>query len=119
MHPYFCLNDIRSFGAPNPPRHSTIAARGPNGNYGGTKGDACVVGAQRPISVRDLAQFPEGSTVGPDEFEITGVLRGKTGPVKVLGLGELPVKLTVRAHKFSAGAREKIEAAGGSVETIE
>jgi large subunit ribosomal protein L15 len=73
----------------------------------------------REVNVRDLAQFPEGSTVGPDEFEITGVLRGKTGPVKVLGLGELPVKLTVRAHKFSAGAREKIEAAGGSVETIE
>ena len=73
----------------------------------------------REVNVRDLAAFPEGSTVGPDEFEIAGVLRGKTGPVKVLGLGELPVKLTVRAHKFSAGAREKIEAAGGSVETIE
>jgi large subunit ribosomal protein L15 len=73
----------------------------------------------REVNVRDLAQFPDGSTVGPDEFEIAGVLRGKTGPVKVLGLGELSVKLTVRANKFSAGAREKIEAAGGSVETIE
>ena len=47
------------------------------------------------------------------------MLRGKAGPVKVLGLGDLTVKLTVRANKFSAGAREKIEAAGGTAETIE
>jgi len=72
----------------------------------------------REVNVRDLADFPAGSSVGPDEFEIAGVLRGKTGPVKVLGMGELPVKLTVRAHKFTAGAREKIEAAGGTVELI-
>src|SRR5438132_5300981 len=73
----------------------------------------------REVNVRDLADFPAGSTVGPEEFEIAGVLRGKTGPVKVLGQGELSVKLTVRANKFSAGARQKIEAAGGTVETIE
>ena len=72
----------------------------------------------REVNVRDLADFPEGSTVGPDEFEIAGVLRGKTGPVKVLGHGELGVKLTVRANKFSAGARQKIEAAGGTAETL-
>jgi large subunit ribosomal protein L15 len=72
----------------------------------------------REVNVRDLAVFPSGSTVGPDEFEIAGVLRGKIGPVKVLGLGELSVNLTVRANKFSAGARSKIEAAGGSVEII-
>jgi large subunit ribosomal protein L15 len=73
----------------------------------------------REVNVRDLAAFPAGSTVGPEEFEIAGVLRGKTGPVKVLGQGELAVKLTVRAHKISAGAREKIEAAGGTFEPIE
>ncbi len=73
----------------------------------------------REVNVRDLAAFPDGSTVGPEEFEIAGVLRGKTGPVKVLGQGDLTVKLTVRAHKISAGAREKIEAAGGTFETIE
>jgi large subunit ribosomal protein L15 len=72
------------------------------------------------VNVRDLADFPAGSTVGPEEFEIAGVLRGnKTGPVKVLGHGELSVKLTVRAHKISAGARQKIEAAGGTFEAIE
>jgi large subunit ribosomal protein L15 len=73
----------------------------------------------REVNVQDLSGFPEGSTVGPEEFEIAGVLRGKTGPVKVLGQGELSVKLTVRANKFSAGARQKIEAAGGTVESIE
>ncbi|MBV9322613.1 MAG: 50S ribosomal protein L15 [Chloroflexi bacterium] len=72
----------------------------------------------REVNVRDLASFPQGSTVGPEEFEMAGVLRGKSGPVKVLGQGELSVKLTVRAHKFSAGARQKIEAAGGTVEPI-
>lgn len=72
----------------------------------------------REVNVRDMAEFPAGSTVGPEEFEIAGVLRGKTGPVKVLGEGELSAKLTVRAHKFSAGARQKIEAAGGTVELI-
>jgi large subunit ribosomal protein L15 len=73
----------------------------------------------REVNVRDLAGFPDGSTVGPEEFEIAGVLRGKTGPVKVLGEGDLAVKLTVRAHKVSAAARTKIEAAGGTFETIE
>src|SRR3954462_983398 len=37
----------------------------------------------REVNVRDLASFPEGSTVGPEEFELAGVLRGKSGPVKV------------------------------------
>jgi large subunit ribosomal protein L15 len=73
----------------------------------------------RVVNVRDLAQFPAGSTVGPEEFEIAGVARGKAGPVKILGQGEIEIKLTVRAHKFSAGAREKIEFAGGTAETIE
>src|SRR5215211_9353848 len=39
----------------------------------------------REVNVRDLGDFPAGSTVGPEEFETAGVLRGKTGPVKVLG----------------------------------
>src|SRR5438552_12027017 len=73
----------------------------------------------REVNVKDLADFPAGSTVGPEEFEIAGVLRGKTGPVRVLGQGDLAVKLTVRAHIISASAREKIEAAGDTIETIE
>jgi large subunit ribosomal protein L15 len=73
----------------------------------------------REVNVRDLNDFPAGSTVGPEEFEIAGVLRGGSGPVKVLGQGDLSVKLTVRAHKASAGARAKIESAGGTLEIIE
>jgi large subunit ribosomal protein L15 len=73
----------------------------------------------RVVNVRDLAQFPAGSTVGPEEFEIAGVARGKAGPVKILGQGDIDIKLTVRAHKFSASAREKIESAGGTAETLE
>ena len=72
----------------------------------------------RAVNVRDLAAFPAGATVGPEEFATQGLLRGGKGPVKVLGQGDLTVKLTVRAHKFSRGARDKIEAAGGSVEEI-
>jgi large subunit ribosomal protein L15 len=67
----------------------------------------------REVNIRDLNDFPVGSTVGPEEFETMGILRGKRGPVKVLGHGDISVKLTVRAHKFSAGAQKKIEAAGG------
>lgn len=72
----------------------------------------------REVNVRDLEQFPAGATVGPNEFEILGILRGSKGDVKVLGEGELTVKLVVQAHKFTRGARAKIEAAGGTVEEI-
>src|SRR5438309_9962045 len=41
----------------------------------------------REVNVRDLAAFPAGSTVGPEEFEILGILRGKRGEVKVMGEG--------------------------------
>lgn len=72
----------------------------------------------REVNVRDLEAFPVGAQVGPEEFETMGVLRGRKGPVKVLGHGDLTVKLTVRAHKFSKSAREKIEGAGGTIEEI-
>src|ERR1044072_7426090 len=42
----------------------------------------------REVNVRDLSSFPAGSTVGPEEFETMGILRGKKGPVKVLGEGD-------------------------------
>jgi large subunit ribosomal protein L15 len=73
----------------------------------------------REVNVRDLADLPAGATVGPEEFETLGILRGHTGPIKVLGEGELGVGLTVRAHRFTRGARQKIEAAGGRVEELD
>jgi large subunit ribosomal protein L15 len=59
------------------------------------------------------ALFPEGGTVGIDELVAAGAVR-KGEPVKVLGNGELGVKLDITADKFSSTAREKIESAGGT-----
>jgi large subunit ribosomal protein L15 len=56
--------------------------------------------------------------VTPDSLRAAGLAK-RRHPVKVLARGELTKKLTVRAHAFSATAREKIEAAGGAVEIIE
>lgn len=60
------------------------------------------------------ALFPDGGAVGVDELVAAGAVR-KGQLVKVLGEGEISVALQVSAHKFSAAAKEKITAAGGSV----
>jgi large subunit ribosomal protein L15 len=57
--------------------------------------------------------FPEGGTIGVDELVEAGAVR-KGEPVKVLGNGDIGVKLDITANAFSATAREKIAAAGGS-----
>ena len=73
----------------------------------------------QPINVSDLEdRFDAGADVTPDSLRDAGLAKRRT-PVKVLGKGEISKKLTVRAHAFSATAKEKIEAAGGSVELIE
>ena len=61
--------------------------------------------------------FPQGGTVGVEDLVAKGAVRDKS-LVKVLGDGELSVKLDVTAHKFSASAKEKITAAGGSATTL-
>ena len=58
-------------------------------------------------------RFPQGGTVGVDELVAKGLVRDNS-LVKVLGDGDLAVKLDVTAHKFSATAKDKITAAGGS-----
>jgi large subunit ribosomal protein L15 len=58
--------------------------------------------------------FPQGGTVSVDDLVASGAVR-KGQPVKVLGDGDISVKVDVTATKFSASAKEKIEAAGGSV----
>ena len=72
------------------------------------------------VNLDDLERFEAGSRVTPAEFAAVGLMsrRESEGLVKILGDGELDHALTVRAHKFSASAREKIEAAGGTVEVI-
>ncbi|MBA3292692.1 MAG: 50S ribosomal protein L15 [Actinomycetota bacterium] len=62
--------------------------------------------------------FPDGGEIGPDELVAAGAVRGNQ-PIKVLGSGELStVALRVSAHAFSASAKEKISAAGGSTTTL-
>jgi large subunit ribosomal protein L15 len=75
----------------------------------------------RTVNVSRLNDFEAGSVVSVDELQAAGLVRkdakGKIG-VKVLGDGELKVALTVRAHKFTKSAIEKIEAAGGKAELL-
>jgi large subunit ribosomal protein L15 len=68
-----------------------------------------------PVNVRDLAKFEAGTEVTPELLKQAGVVRSLKHPIKILGGGELSVKLTVQAHGFSARAVELIEGAGGSV----
>lgn len=70
------------------------------------------------VNVEALNQFAPGTRVTPEELAARGVVKNFRDGVKILGDGELKVKLTVAAHAFSARARAKIEAAGGSVEVL-
>jgi large subunit ribosomal protein L15 len=74
----------------------------------------------QPVNLKDLeARFDKGADVTPELLRKSGLASRKGVPVKVLGQGELKKSLTVHAHAFSASAREKIEAAGGSCQVIE
>ena len=70
------------------------------------------------INVVDLNHFDDGAEVTPAEMFAAGFLRKEDALVKILGDGDLDVKLTVKAHKFSAGASAKIAAKGGTAEVI-
>lgn len=70
------------------------------------------------VSVARLETFAAGDVVDIAGLRARGFVKGKNDGVKVLGNGELTKKLTVRAAAFSAGARAKIEAAGGVCEVV-
>ena len=70
------------------------------------------------INVESLNRFSAGAVVNPDELRKRGFIKHR-GRVKVLAEGELDRALTVQAHAFSAAAKTKIEAAGGTAEVIE
>ncbi len=70
------------------------------------------------IKLQDLDQFAAGERITPDSLQARGLLRNQRSPIKILGNGEVSKSLTVAAHKFTQSAREKIEAAGGTVEEI-
>jgi large subunit ribosomal protein L15 len=70
------------------------------------------------VNVEKLAEaFDAGATIGPEDIAAKGLVRRKQ-KVKVLAQGDIAKALTVRAHRFSKVAKEKIEAAGGTVEVL-
>jgi large subunit ribosomal protein L15 len=64
------------------------------------------------------ARFDAGAVVTPEALRELGLVSGGVRPVKVLARGEISKQLTVRVHKFSGKAAEKIAAAGGAAETL-
>ena len=71
------------------------------------------------VNLDQLGAFSAGSDVTPETLLDARLLRDPGNPVAILGRGELSIALKVRAHRVTAGARGKIEAAGGNVELIE
>jgi ribosomal protein L15, bacterial/organelle len=84
--------------------------------------DAMPIGPFRtetvPVNVRDLDRFAAGDEVTPETLVEKKLIKNTKIDVKLLGTGEVTKKLVVRVHAISASAREKIEAAGGSVELL-
>ena len=70
------------------------------------------------VNVDRLNIFEDGAVVSPVELIQAGILKNVQDGVKILGNGEITKKLTVQANKFTATAKEKIEAAGGKVEVF-
>ncbi len=70
------------------------------------------------INVEDLNVFEDGVTISPELLKDTGILKNQLDGIKVLGNGMLNKSLTVKAHKFTKSAKEKIESKGGKVEVI-
>src|SRR5437016_4448128 len=89
---------------------------------GATSKDAMPIGPFRtetvPVNLRDLDRFDAGAEVTPESLVEKRLIKNTKIDVKLLGTGEVTKKLTIRLHKISATAREKIEAAGGTVELL-
>src|ERR1700687_2546539 len=89
---------------------------------GATSKDAMPIGPFRtetvPVNLRDLDRFDAGDEVTPESLVEKRLIKNTKTDVKLLGSGEISKKLVVRVHAISASAREKIEAAGGTVELL-
>ena len=70
------------------------------------------------VSIGKLNMFESGSEVTPEKMVAAGLVKSLRQPVKVLADGDIGHPVTVKAHKFSAAAKAKIEAAGGKVEEV-
>jgi large subunit ribosomal protein L15 len=71
-----------------------------------------------PVNLEALNQFDDGARVDPAALQAAGLANGRSDGIKILGDGELTRKLAVSAHAFSASAKTKIEAKGGTCELI-
>lgn len=70
------------------------------------------------VNLQSLSRFDSGAVVDPESLAAVGLVSGRHDGIKILGQGELDRALTVRAHAFSARAKEVIEKAGGKTEVI-
>lgn len=66
------------------------------------------------VNVEALIRFEPGTVVDPGTLIGVGLVKKRSLPIKILGVGDLDRPLTIRAHRFSQSARSKIEAAGGT-----
>jgi len=99
----------RGFEGGQMPLHRRIPKRGFHNPFGVT---------YSIINLEELNVFPAGETVTPELLRAHGFVRRATDPIKVLGDGELKIKLTIHAHAFSATAKDKITKAGGTFEVV-
>jgi len=68
------------------------------------------------VNIRDLSKFENGAVVDEIALVSAGLIKGKRDGVKLLGEGEITYPLTIRLNSISKGAREKIKAAGGTID---
>jgi len=71
------------------------------------------------VNLDQLAEFPAGSEITPGSLAEAKLLRNPAKPVVILGRGELKTALKINVHRITAGAKAKVEAAGGSIEIID
>ncbi len=71
------------------------------------------------VNLERLGTFESGAEINPETLFAAGVIKNLSDPIVILGRGELKAPLNVLAHRVTAGARSKIEAAGGSVKLLE
>jgi large subunit ribosomal protein L15 len=99
----------RGFEGGQMPLHRRIPKRGFHNPFGLT---------YSVVNLEELNVFPAGETVTPELLRAHGFVRRAADPIKILGDGELTAKLAIRAHAFSASAKEKITKAGGTFEVV-
>lgn len=99
----------RGFEGGQNPLHRRMPKRGFHNPFGVT---------YSVLNLADFNVFPAGETVTPDLLRAHGFIRRKTDKIKILGDGDLTVKLVIHAHAFSQSAKDKIAKAGGTFEVV-